>query len=237
LPSGDAPILGAPAPGDLASNSAQTVANPADSRARRAVSQIVACRECDLLQRAALAAAGSVGRCHRCGATLFRIPREGGIERAVALLSATLILFAVAQTFPILTMRFQDHHTAATLLGGVYGLYREGMALLAGVVLLTGFLLPLAQLLGMLAVLFPFYLHRRPRYLRRWLRIVEIVSPWSMLEVYLLGVLVALVKLGHLATVAPGIAIWAFGLLILLLAAAETVIDPHALWARLEGLE
>ena len=195
---------------------------------------IIACPECDLLQRPVAAAPGRTVRCGRCGAPLYRLPAEGSIERAVALLIAALILFAVGQSFPVLEMRLQDHLSRATTLAGVQLLYGEGYQPVALLVLLTTVVAPLVQILGMLAVLLPFRLGRHPSYLRRALRIVETVAPWSMISVFLLGVLVALVKLGDLARIIPGVSLWAFAVMVVLLASATTAVDAHALWARLE---
>ena len=195
---------------------------------------VIACPECDLLQRPAAGAVGVTALCRRCGATLYRLPADGAIERAVALLVAALILFAIGQSFPVLEMRLQDNVSHATTLEGVQLLYREGYQPVALLVLLTTVVFPLAQILGMLSILLPFRLGRQPAYLRRALRLVETVAPWSMISVFLLGVLVALVKLGAMARVVPGAALWAFAAMVVLLASAATVIDAHALWSRLE---
>jgi len=194
------------------------------------------CHDCDALQDARRVRAGGVAKCYRCGAILARIPTDQGIERAVALLVASLILFIVANVFPILTMELQGYTTEATVLGAVRVLYLAGEPLLSVVVMLTALVLPLIQLLGMLVVLVPFLARRRHRFLKEALHVVEAVGPWSMIEIMMLGVLVSLVKLAGLAHVIPGAAMWAYGLLILSLASSATAIEPHALWDRLERL-
>jgi paraquat-inducible protein A len=197
---------------------------------------LIACHECDLLQRELDAPPGTRVRCARCGALLYRMPRPGDIEQAIALLAAALVLFVVANTFPILTMEVQGSRTQASVLDAVRVLWdreQEGVAVL---VLLTGFLLPLAQIVGMLAVLLPFHFRRRHAYLAPALRLVQAVGPWSMTEVFMLGVLVSLVKLVHLATVVPGVAMWAYFVLIFVLPAAAATIDVHTLWKRMEAL-
>ena len=195
---------------------------------------VIACPECDLLQHPAPRAAGVTALCRRCGATLYRLPDDRGIERAVALLLAALVLFVVGQSFPVLEMRLQDNLSRATTFEGVLLLYREGYQPVALLVLLTTVAFPLVQILGMLAILLPFHFGRQPPYLRHALRIVETVAPWSMISVFLLGVLVALVKLGSLARIVPGPSLWAFAAMVVLLASAATVVDAHALWSRLE---
>jgi paraquat-inducible protein A len=197
---------------------------------------LIACHECDLLQREAHAAPGSAVRCARCGALLYRVPRPGDIDRAMALLLAALVLFVVANTFPILSMELQGNVTRASVLDSVQALWNADMRLVAVLVLLTGFLLPLVQIVGMLVVLTPFQLGRRHRLLAPALRLVQAVGPWSMTEVFMLGVLVSLVKLAHMATIVPGVAMWAYFIMIFMLPAASTAIDTHSLWKRMEAL-
>jgi len=200
-------------------------------------SSLIACHECDLLQRPAPVPPKGAAKCVRCNALLYRVPSERGIENAFAVLVSALILFVVANVHPILSMELQGQRVDATVLGGVRELHQGGMPAIAVIVFLTGFLFPLVNILGMLAVLLPFVRHRRPRYLATLLRGVMMVRPWSMVEVFMLGVFVSMVKLAHLAHVVPGLSMAAFILLIVLLAWGATVIDPHYLWARWEKLE
>ncbi|HEX9180576.1 MAG TPA: paraquat-inducible protein A [Burkholderiales bacterium] len=198
---------------------------------------LIACHECDLVQRPVPVPPRASAKCCRCGAVLYRVPSEQGIQRAVALLFGVLILFGIANVYPILSMDLQGQVTHATILGGVHALWEADMRIMAAVVVFTGFLMPLVQILAMLAVLLPFLLRRRNRYTRVLLRVVSWVTPWSMIEVFMLGVFVSMVKLAHLAHVLPGIAMGAFILLIVFISMAATVIDPHYLWSRLEEME
>jgi paraquat-inducible protein A len=197
---------------------------------------LIACHECDFLQRETDAPPGAAVRCVRCNALLYRMPRPGDIERAIALLAGALVLFVIANSFPILTMEVQGSHTQASVLDAVHALWDRGRGLVAILVFATGFLLPLVQILGMLAVLLPFWRKRRHAYLAPALRVVQAAGPWSMTEVFMLGVLVSLVKLAHMATIVPGIAMWAFFALIFILPAAANALDVHTLWKRMEAL-
>ena len=94
---------------------------------------------------------------------------------------------------------------------------------------------PLVQLTLLLYVLLPVHLGRIPWRMAaafRWLRHVQ---PWSMMEVFLVGILVAVTKLVDMATVVPGLALWAFALLILVLAGASASLDPEEVWQRLDA--
>ena len=84
-------------------------------------------------------------------------------------------------------------------------------------------------------LLVPLKLNRPvPRHAIRTLRLLRHVAPWGMLEIFMLGILVALVKLGKMATIVPGISVFAFGLLVLVMAAAISALDPPMLWERLD---
>lgn len=194
---------------------------------------LVACHECDLLQREPRLPEGGTARCRRCGAILFR-RQPHGTERALAFTLGALILFLLANVFPLLGLKLSGDFIQTTLLGTVQAMYREDMALVAALVLATTFVAPLAQMLAMIYLLLPAYFERRPPYARAIFRGLLQVQPWGMVEVFVLGILVSLVKLAHLAKVVPGVALWSFGGVMLLMAAAAAAFDPRDLWARLE---
>jgi paraquat-inducible protein A len=151
-----------------------------------------------------------------------------------------LLLFLVANAFPFMTMSLEGNATATTILDGALALHRQGMWPVALVVFLTGTLLPLLKITGMLYILAPLYLGTPPRGLSAAFRWVDKLHPWSMMEVYLLGVIVAYVKLSDLAMIHLGIALLAFVGVILLMAAGDAVLETHTVWQRLApqaGLE
>ncbi len=107
------------------------------------------------------------------------------------------------------------------------------MPLLATVVLFTTIVAPMLHI-GLLIYLYlPLALGRRPHGFALALRLTQAVLPWSMLEIFLLGVLVAGVKLAEQATIVPGPAAWSLGALVIILAAAATQVHPQRLWGRL----
>ncbi|GAB3396407.1 paraquat-inducible protein A [Azotobacter armeniacus] len=195
---------------------------------------LIACHECDLLQREPRLPEGGVARCQRCGATLFR-SRPQSTERALAFTLGALLLFLIANVFPIVGLKLSGDFVQTTLLGAAQVMYRHDMRLVAGLVLTTTFAAPLAQMLAMIYLLLPARLKRQPPHARLVFRGMTLVQPWGMLEVFVLGILVALVKLAHLATVVPGVALWSFGGVMLLMAAATSSFDARDLWARLEA--
>jgi paraquat-inducible protein A len=196
--------------------------------------QLIACHECDLLQREISLPEGGVARCRRCGGLLYRShPR--GLERALAYTLGALVLFVISNAFPIVGLEVNGELIQATLLGTVQMLYRDGMWLVAALVLFTTVLAPLVHLLAMLYVLLPLQFGRLPRSPELIIRVLTEVKHWGMVEVFVLGVLVSLVKLADLAKIVPGIALWSFGGLMILFTAASIAFDPRQVWLKLES--
>lgn len=195
-------------------------------------SPLIACPECDLLQQEVALPAGGTVRCRRCGALLYRGHRVS-FEITLSFTLAAIPLFLLANIFPIVSLEVQSVSSATTLLGAVKMLSDQGRPLVAGLVFVTTVLIPALQLSAMAYLLLPLHFGRIPRRVAPVLRLVEAVEPWSMVEVFVLGVLVALVRLASLATVAPGLALWSLLGLIVLLSVASASFDPRALWNRL----
>src|SRR5262249_23008169 len=190
---------------------------------------LIACCECDLLQRRVALAPGDVASCDRCGGALYpHHPHR--LDHALALALAGLVIFVVANSLPMVGLDVKGQLTQTTLFGAVRALYEDGMPLVAALVLGTTVLAPLAELVAIVALLLPLRLGRRPRHAGALVRALRAVQPWSMAEVFMLGVLVALVKLSHIATVVPGVAAWGFAALVVLLAAARSALDHTAYW-------
>ena len=194
---------------------------------------LVACHECDLLQREVELPPSGKALCSRCGATLY-VRRRDTIERTLALILTAAVLFLIGNAYPVVTMEIQGQRTEALVWQGAWRLYQEGEPLVGGIVFLTAFVFPLVQIVGLLAILIPVRLGLTPRYLVPVFRMVSEAKPWSMVEVFMLGVLVSLVKLAHMATVVPGAGMWAFFALVIVLASATSTLDPRDVWARLE---
>lgn len=195
------------------------------------VDEILACHECDLLQRAVPLPLRGTARCVRCGAMLYRnLPQS--LDRTLALTVAATILFVLANVFPIVGLNTQGIQTSTTLFGAVLVLQRQDMGSVAALVFVTTLLMPALQIAATLCMLLPLKLGRTPRWLPAMFRLTGAVRPWGMVEVFLLGTLVSLAKLAHMATLVPDVALWAFAGLMLLLAAADSSFDPRILWQR-----
>jgi len=195
---------------------------------REAEADLAACPECDELHVRRPLRAGQRAVCVRCGTTLYRAPRFR-TEHMLAIVTTALIAFALANTFPILVLRAQGIVNEATLLGSVAALWAEGQQLAAAMVFLTAWLFPLFDLLALFLVLLAVQWDVRPALFAPLLRTLQALRPWGMIEVLMLGVLVSLIKLSKMADVVPGVALWAFIALTVLLAVILSY-DLRALW-------
>ena len=188
------------------------------------------CEECDLLQRNPPLPPRAAARCVRCGYQLHR-HRPASLDRTLALALTGMILFVVANSFPFLSFEMQGQRTETTLFTGVADLTEQGKPAVAAVVFFTAILAPGLQLLLLLIVLTPLKLGRRlpPGYpiLFRWFKTM---LPWGMMDVFMIGILVSVVKLAEMATIVPGTALFAFVVLIFMLAAAQSALDPDIVW-------
>lgn len=191
---------------------------------------LLACHECDLLQAAPANSVQGVSCC-RCGSQLLPGPAYRP-STSLALVLAGLLVFVLANAFPVVGLEANGVKTATTLLGTAWQLSQQQMEPVALLVLLTGVVTPGLELLCLLYLLLPLSLGHAPRGFARVMRLVHVLHPWGMVEVFLLGVLVSLVKLAHMAEVHPGIGLWSFFALIVLLAGNASRFDPGMLWER-----
>lgn len=194
---------------------------------------LIACHECDLLHQLGEIPIGGGARCSRCGAILHR-PKADSINRTLALTLTALILFIIANTHPFLGFQIGEQIRETTLATGIVELYHQEMPIIATLVLINVVLVPAIHLLSMLYILWPLQLNRIPHHLAQVLRLVNLLKPWGMMEVFMLGILVSAVKLLKMATIIPGAALFAFLALIFVHAAMAVTLDEHQVWDRIQ---
>ena len=197
---------------------------------------LIACHECDALQREVPLPPGGTARCVRCGVLLYR-RTINGIDRTLAFTFGAGILFLLANFFPIIGLEVNGVSNATTLAGAVNGLYDQDMPLVAALVLTTTIIAPATQLAALTYLLLPLRLGWVPAHFAEVFRFVQAIRPWGMIEVFVMGVLVSLVRLTHVATVTPGIALWSFGGLMLILAAGAASFEARDLWLRVAEID
>ena len=196
---------------------------------------LVACPECDALQREVLLKAGGAADCRRCGAELFREKPES-LDRTLAFVSAAMVVFLCANAFPLMELDAQGIRTSATLFGTVLALQETGWPTIALLALLTTIVVPFLQLALALYILVPLKLGILPHALPLVVRTIDAIWPWGMVEVFLLGAMVSMVKLKQISTVYPGWALYLIGAYVLLAAAAVAAFEPRVLWRRVAEL-
>ena len=194
----------------------------------------VACLDCDQLYQLGAVAEGTTVRCRRCRGVLRARPRNW-IERTLALALTAAVLFTMSNTFPFLAFDMKGQVTHTTLIAGVIDLYTGGFPELAALVFATSLLAPFVQIALLVYVLLPMRWNRVPWGVAPACRVLHRVKPWSMMEVFLIGMAVSVVKLkGMHADIIPGIAVWSFALLVVVLAGAMSSIDMQDMWERVE---
>ena len=169
----------------------------------------------------------------RCD-TVLRHTHHDPLGLPLALNVTATLLFLIGAGMTLLSVSSAGQRHLADLFTGPAGLEKQGMWELSAVVLFTTVGAPIAKLGCMLYVLIGLRMARPPRHIRTVFAWVEHLRPWSMIEVYLLGVFVAYVKLGALVQIDIGPALYALGALIPTMIAADAMLDTQFVWEEME---
>jgi paraquat-inducible protein A len=192
---------------------------------------LVACETCELVMRAQDPITGT---CPRCSERIER-RKPRSIMRPLAFLIAAMALYVPANTLPIMVTEQFPLHRTDTILSGVAFLWREGSWLLAALVFAASVLVPMLKVgaMGTLLATSAFRSSWRPRGRTKLFRVLEIVGHWSMLDVFVVALLAAVVQLGRFANIEPGPAVVPFAGVVVLTMLASASFDPRAIWDRL----
>jgi paraquat-inducible protein A len=196
--------------------------------------KLIACHECDALYRKPRLLGRQTARCSRCGGTLYT-SGSAQIDRICAMTLAALITFLIAQAFPIIELDANGIISESSLFGALVVLWGEDMQIIAVMVFCATILFPLTELVALLYVLLPIRRGVVPPGFNRVLRAIQFVKPWGMLEVFMLGVLITIVKMVSLARVIPETALFAFAVLTLMFTVVVTF-DARTLWDIADSL-
>lgn len=194
-----------------------------------------ACHECDLLVTVAEVGPGEVARCPRCQHVLT-VGTEDGLTRSLAFALAAAVLLVLSNCFPFLSLQASGLEQVMSLPQSARQLYDDGYWTIAVFVMGPIVVIPGLMLAIVSALLIPL---REERYVP-WLvpagRILFAMNPWSMVEVFVVGVLVSLVKIGAMATVVLGISFWSYVGFALCFIATFTHLDRMQMWRRIAEL-
>jgi paraquat-inducible protein A len=196
---------------------------------------LMACHGCGLLVRKRHAGRRRTLRCPRCAAPVHDRKPES-IQRTAALVFTAAVLYVPANVFPIMTVVSFGKGQADTILSGVVHLAHGGMVSLALLVFFASILVPVLKLVGISFLLWS--VHRkwkwRPRDRTLLYRIIESVGRWSMIDIFMISILVALVKLGNVATIETGLGATCFAAVVVITMFASMSFDPRLIWDAAE---
>ena len=193
--------------------------------------KFLSCRVCGQPHRFERLPPGVVASCVRCGTTMAR-RRRSSIAWTSAFTLAALLLYIPAFSFPILKLTLYGATSDDTVWDGVVMFYRSGEWVMAGIVVMASVVIPLVKLIGLfiLATTTQFR-WKRARMFRTWLyRAIDVIGRWAMLDVFVVSIWVAVVKLQNLGSVAPGSGLLPFGCVVLLTIMAAAAFDPQLIW-------
>ena len=173
--------------------------------------------------------------CYVCGSVIHsRIPKS--LSKTWALVIAAIILYIPANVLPIMTVVMWGDGHPDNIMSGVISLLKADMWPLALIVFLASVVIPIAKLLTLLGLLISVYFrsHWRPRERTQLYRVTEFIGRWSMIDIFVIGILVALVQFGNAATVTPGMGALSFAAVVVLTMIAAHTFDPRLIWDAIE---
>lgn len=194
--------------------------------------KLVICAHCDAVHRRLPLPPRGRALCTRCGYELYA-SRRTHLETWLALTAASAVAYLVANLNPIVEIELRGESTRASLFDALVSTWDSGAPPVAALAAACAFLFPLMRIGLELFVLANLHFGRRPAMLARSMHVLHVLRPWSMVEVFMLGVIVSLVKLGGQTTVIPGPGLAGFAVLTVLLTLLATF-DPHSLWEAAE---
>jgi len=192
---------------------------------------LIACHDCELLQKIPEVPVRGSARCIRCGALLYK-HKTDCVDKTLALTLAGIVLFILINTFPFISFRMSGQMEETTLITGILVFFAQGWWHVGLLVLLVAFIAPAIQLLGLFYILLPLRFGKIVPGLPRVLRILRATAPWSMIEIFMLGILVTVVKLTKDGELTYGISLYAFMAFTFVIAAILTTFDPHQIWKK-----
>jgi len=193
-----------------------------------------ACIQCDLPLSVRALGNGERARCPRCRHTIAA-GSERRFDSALAFAVAATVFLILANAYPFLRMQSSGLESVMTLPGTALELHRQGYLLLAVIVLSAIVVIPTAMLLAIFSLALPLRSGRRQPWLVGAGRFLFAMSPWAMVEVFIIGVIVSLVKIGSLATVILGTSFWSYVGFAICFTAALSYLDRFSVWREIEA--
>ncbi len=195
---------------------------------------ILICCECHELNRKEPGIRSQT--CTRCGAIVHE-RRPNSLVRTWALLITAAILYIPANLLPIMTVSTLGQGSPDTIMSGVITLMKHGMLPIAAVVFIASILVPTFKLVGIALLLYSVQRHQPLSARQRILmyRFIEFIGRWSMLDIFVIAILVAVVNFGRIASVEANLGAVAFASVVILTMLAAVTFDPRLIWDNTES--
>ena len=178
-----------------------------------------------------------LGRCPRCG-TQLHLRKPDSIESTIALMAAAAALYIPSHLLPVMTVVEIGVVTPSTIIGGMMTFWRSGAYPIALVIFAASILIPLLKIasLSWLCAAAGGWVHPSPAALGRIYWFTELLGRWSMIDIFVVGILVSLLQLGNYMAITPGPGALAFAGVVVLTMFAAMRFDPRLLWDRLDQM-
>jgi paraquat-inducible protein A len=196
--------------------------------------ELTACHDCDLLLSINHTAEHHKCRCPRCGAIVHH-RKVNSIDRTLALSVAGLLLYVPAVLLPVMSFDMAGNKALNSLMLGVLILWEQGFWWMALLVFCCSMVFPLFELEMLAFICLSVRLRHNSALLIYLTRKAPLISRWGMLDVYLLGIVVAMIKMGDIGDIVAGPALWVFVMLLLVSMAAAAAFDQQAVWRFVEN--
>jgi paraquat-inducible protein A len=196
----------------------------------------IACPDCDLLQHLPPLPRGTKARCVRCGYVLASRP-PGPRDLPLALALAAAITFVIANVSPLMDLSVVGRTASTTIAGGAYQMWVEGEPIVGVLIAFCAVIAPGGYILFMLTLLIAARRSPPPFWVGEMLRWAHHFEMWSMLEVMMLGILVALIKIAEVASVETGIGMYAVFALMVFIPSILVTFDARELWTRVAWVD
>ncbi|MBU3627075.1 paraquat-inducible protein A [Polynucleobacter sp. JS-Safj-400b-B2] len=193
------------------------------------VDGVIVCDQCDLVQLEVELELGGKAYCIRCENDLYRCQPDG-LRRSLIFSLTAAALFLISNSFPIVSIDSQGLTNSTTLLEAADRLIRDDLPSIAVLVFATTFLMPALEIMSLIYLLLPLHFGRLPPRFNLAYRLIHLVKPWAMIEVFMLGLLVTISKLNAFATVVPDIGLISFILLMFSITASAANFDDRTFW-------
>ena len=191
--------------------------------------KVVACGTCGLVQEVQELPEGCVIKCARCNFQIFH-RRVHSRARTLAFSIAAALLYFPSNLYPIVTAQYQGHILHTTIFQGIKSLCQQGQYFIGGLVFCTSIFTPALKIIGLIFITLTLHWTGGKK-ARTWIfKIIRLIDPWNMLEVFLLAICVSMVEIGEVATIHPGRGVFSFAAVVVLTLLATLSFDSRLLW-------